>query len=171
MQIEEWDLLQDMLVDSARASFTPTGVECTHRGSVPIKTVTWAQMLSIIGLGGSLHGSLVVNISNELLIQTHPMKKTGAAELADWLAELTNLMLGRIKRRLLAHGIATELSTPLVISATAFRFERFAGVPVVHAFSVGDETFHVIFAAVAEKDISLKKDPEPTIEAGDIVTF
>ena len=89
MQIAEWDLLQDMLVDSAQASFAPTRVECTYRGAVPIKMVAWAQMLSIIGLGGSLHGSLVVNMSNELLIQTHPTKRTAAPELADWLAEPT----------------------------------------------------------------------------------
>lgn len=171
MRIEEWDILQGLLVEAAKSSMAAAGVDCTHSGNVPLKSVAWPEMFAIIGLGGSLHGSLVVSLSSGLLRRTHPAKATGVADLADWLAELTNLMLGSIKRRLLAHGISTELSTPLILSATTLRFERFAGVPIVHAFAVGDEFFHVVFAAVAEKDVFLKPEPGPTVEPGEMVTF
>ncbi len=172
MRIEEWNQLHAVVADATHAVLRSAGVAADRIGTVPIAEATWAKTLSIIGLGGKLRGSLVLSVPNAVLAQSHPTGGKDENELTDWLAELTNLILGRIKRELLAYGITTELSTPVLISATAFRFERFRGAPAVHGFAVGDERIYAIFEAVAEDGVALSATRDPALASpGDIITF
>jgi len=61
----------------------------------------------VIGFGGhDLRGSLMLGCSDELL-------RASSAE--DWLGELTNQLLGRVKNRLIQHDIALYASLPVVL--------------------------------------------------------
>jgi hypothetical protein len=67
----------------------------------------------VIGFSGEqLRGSLLLATSREPLGRTSP---TTDASLREWIAELSNQLLGRVKNKLYAHGVTLYLSTPVVL--------------------------------------------------------
>jgi Chemotaxis phosphatase CheX len=62
----------------------------------------------VIGFSGhDLRGSVMLGCTDEVL---------RAADVQDWLGELTNQLLGRIKNRLIQHDIAIYSSLPVVLA-------------------------------------------------------
>lgn len=89
--------------------------------SLPLRRVPTAELsdapellyCGVIGLSGDqLRGSLLLATSREPLGRTSP---TSDASFREWIAELSNQLLGRIKNRLLARGVSLHLSTPVVL--------------------------------------------------------
>ena len=172
MRIEDWDDLHAMVVEAGHELLANVGLPATYAGRLARGDVRWAETVSIIGLAGNLRGSLVLSIPSTLVRRSHPTGGTDADELADWLAELANLMLGGIKVRLLSRDVTIELSTPLTISATTFRVERFVGTPVVHAFQCDGETICFVFEAVSHERAILSADRAPAaVKSGEMLTF
>lgn len=171
MRIEEWNQVHDMVVIAGEGLLASIGLPTQYLGTVPHRGARWADTLSIIGLGGKLRGSLVLSIPPSLVRRSHPTGGTEPDELGDWLAELANLLLGRLKGQLGRCGITIELSTPLTISATAFRFERFSGTPVVHEFYLDGETLLIVFEAIGDPDLRLLPPRGGGVEAGEMITF
>jgi hypothetical protein len=150
-----------MVVDAGSELFASIGLTSSYVGTIPQSDVPWAETLSIIGLAGNLRGSLVLSVPTGLVRRSHPTGGVHPDDLADWLAELANLMLGGI-----------TLSTPLTISATTFRVERFVGTPVVHAFQFEGETICVVFEAVSPERAVLAADRIPAaVKSGEMITF
>jgi CheY-specific phosphatase CheX len=168
----EWKQLHDIVVVSASALFRSYDIPASYMGTVPYCPAAWADQVAIVELGGGkLRGSLVLCIPTSLLIKSHPMGGTEQADLVDWLGELSNLLLGRVKNRLLAHGITVELSSPVTISTSDARFE-FSAPPVVYEFWTGDVPMHVMFEAIAEHGARLDVGPGlGVLDPGGVVTF
>jgi CheY-specific phosphatase CheX len=73
------------------------------------------DITAIIGFAGPrMAGSLAFCTSHECLKNLARLGNTEMGE--DWLGELSNQLLGRVKRRLAPHGAVFALSTPVVIS-------------------------------------------------------
>jgi hypothetical protein len=168
----EWYQLHDILVVSASALFRSSGIPASYAGTVPYRQAPWAEHVAIIGLGGvQLRGSLVLSIPSSLLRKSHPVGSTELEDLLDWLGELSNLLLGRVKNRLLAYDVTVELSSPVTISASDLRFE-FSAPPVVYQFCAGDVLMHVVFEAIAEHGARLEAASSAGIlDPGGILTF
>jgi CheY-specific phosphatase CheX len=67
----------------------------------------------VVGFSGDqMRGTLLLATSKEPLGRTSP---TTDASLREWIAELSNQLLGRIKNKLLARGVTLHLSTPIVL--------------------------------------------------------
>jgi hypothetical protein len=67
----------------------------------------------VVGFGGEqMKGSLLLATSREPLGRTSP---TTDASLREWIAELSNQLLGRIKNKLLSRGVTFHLLTPVVL--------------------------------------------------------
>jgi hypothetical protein len=67
---------------------------------------------AIIGYSGAaLKGTVMLAVSREGLSATRPV----GDDDRDWLAELSNQLLGRVKNQLFRHGVQISMSTPLVI--------------------------------------------------------
>ena len=67
----------------------------------------------VVGYSGEqMRGTLLLATSREPLGRTSP---TTDASLREWIAELSNQLLGRIKNKLLARGVTLHLSTPIVL--------------------------------------------------------
>lgn len=67
----------------------------------------------VIGFSGDqMRGSMLLATSKEPLGRTSPAND---ASLREWLAELANQLLGRIKNRMFTHGVHLHLSTPIVL--------------------------------------------------------
>lgn len=174
MRHEDWTQLNDAVIRSTTEVLTSNGIAVEYESGGVSADVPWADTLAIIGLGGQkLRGSVVLGIPESLLRISHPAAGSEPEELADWLAELANLLLGRLKAQLLARGVSIELGTPVTISGTALRFHRFKGLPMVHGFRVGHERIHVVFEAIGEEatQLSASSDADVALEAGEVVLF
>jgi Chemotaxis phosphatase CheX len=67
----------------------------------------------VVGFSGEqMRGTLLLATSREPLGRTSP---TTDASLREWIAELSNQLLGRIKNKLFAYGVTLHLSTPIVL--------------------------------------------------------
>jgi hypothetical protein len=67
----------------------------------------------VVGFSGDqMRGTLLLATSREPLGRTSP---TSDASLREWIAELSNQLLGRIKNKLLLRGVTLHLSTPIVL--------------------------------------------------------
>jgi hypothetical protein len=67
----------------------------------------------VVGYSGEqMRGTLLLATSREPLGRTSP---TTEGSLREWIAELSNQLLGRIKNKLLTRGVTLHLSTPIVL--------------------------------------------------------
>jgi hypothetical protein len=88
--------------------------------SLPLKRVKEGELLDaellfcgVVGFTGEqVRGTLLLATSREPLGRTTP---AGESSLREWIAELSNQLLGRIKNKLLVHGATLHLSTPVVL--------------------------------------------------------
>jgi len=67
----------------------------------------------IVGFtGDQMRGAVLLATSAEPLGRTLPSTD---ASLREWIAELSNQLLGRIKNKLICHGVTLHMSTPTVL--------------------------------------------------------
>jgi len=95
--------------------------------------------------------------------------------LQDWGGELANQLLGRLKSRLLAHGVTILLGTPTTVSGLDLRVRSLPGE--LHFapswLRAGADWLVVRLDAVATGEVTLSNSPEPAAAAkeGDILLF
>lgn len=103
----------DSIVTTATVElFSSAGVE------IAAATVTPAlDRVAVIGFGGGgLRGSLGLGVSSALLEKVVvPGREVGARLHDDWLSEMSNQLLGRVKNRLLRHGVTIAIALPMVL--------------------------------------------------------
>ena len=76
----------------------------------------------IIGFTGEkIRGTIILATVAEVLQATRPTAAETDSEQADWAGELANQLLGRIKNKLLAHGLVIQLSTPTSVTGESLR--------------------------------------------------
>ena len=90
--------------------------------SLPLRRVTTGQVddedaellyCGVVGFSGEqMRGSLLLATSREPLGRTSP---TNDASFREWIAELANQLLGRVKNKLIPRGVTLHLSTPIVL--------------------------------------------------------
>jgi chemotaxis protein CheX len=74
---------------------------------------------SVIGFTGDLiRGTLVLATTSEPLGRTTPVQ---GGSLSEWVAELSNQLLGRVKRQLHDRGVMLLMSTPIVLRGKHLR--------------------------------------------------
>jgi hypothetical protein len=67
----------------------------------------------VVGFTGEqMRGSVLLATSREPLGRTSP---TSDASYREWIAELANQLLGRVKNKLIPRGVTLHLSTPIVL--------------------------------------------------------
>ncbi len=113
LSISVENAMEDIARDCAQSLFRDYGV--------PVQVVAASSLAQgadafalcgIIGFSGKyIRGSLIVAASRELLESS--LNPRGS--LRDWIAELSNQMLGRIKNRLIPRGQMIHQSTPAVM--------------------------------------------------------
>jgi len=103
--------LDDLVFDCSQELFSAYGLhaEPCAKEAYPSITERFA-FCGVMGFGGEqLRGSLVLAATREPLDQTNPH---GQKSQRDWICELSNQLMGRIKNRLLARGVDVLLATP-----------------------------------------------------------
>lgn len=90
----------------------------------------------------------------------------------DWVGEMTNQLLGRVKNRLLGHGLDFCLSTPMVISGCALDIPPGRGVRVTTGFASERGRMRVIFEYVSTPDLAfVLESTEVAAEEGAALFF
>jgi CheY-specific phosphatase CheX len=83
-----------------------------------VETVSWATdtellFCVVVGFtGDQIRGSILLATTREPLGRTAPVNDTSFRE---WIAELANQLLGRIKNKLVRRGVVLHVSTPVVL--------------------------------------------------------
>jgi hypothetical protein len=86
----------------------------------------------------------------------------------DWIAELSNQLLGRMKMRLLGCGVSVKLTTPLALSGVRLKpLPRLAGAPLAFASELGSV---VVWLEVETAPSFVLPDERPlSVAPGDLV--
>ncbi|MFZ5893045.1 MAG: chemotaxis protein CheX [Myxococcota bacterium] len=115
----------------------------------------------------SLRGSLTMTADRAFVVQSRPAELRDAApneiEISDWMGELGNQLLGRLKNRLIGYGVVIDLGTPAVLYGVEIQrhlgrrpvaCERFlragGGKLVIHLDADVAEGFQIVEANGAE---------------------
>lgn len=146
-------LWRDYAVELAPASYNPD-----EAGEEPM-------LFGAIGfVGENLRATCLLGAHQRLL------EASGRAENQprDWIAELSNQLMGRIKMRLLGCGVTVKLTTPLALSGIKLRpLPRLAQSPLAYASRFGPV---VVWLELESEPGFLLPDERPlSVTPGDLV--
>lgn len=106
------DLCRALLTVSAHELFAAYNVPSADAEPVPADATGLCGVLGFTG--GTLSGSVVITATDAALVASNPL---GDGPSRDWIAELTNQVVGRFKNALLRRGVDVGMSVPVVLRA------------------------------------------------------
>lgn len=105
-------LLDGLLADAGRALFEAYGLEASVHRPQQLDGLK-LEIAAVIGfIGPDLRGALMLAMSNDAL---EASRQTHGDSPRDWIAELSNQLLGRVKNLLVPFDVDVSISTPLVL--------------------------------------------------------
>jgi CheY-specific phosphatase CheX len=116
------DILEGLVVECCEALFAHYGVDLTFAPDTS-RAEVWDEDLALAGIIGftadELRGSLVLAMGRAPLEAVD----AEAARHRDWIQELSNQLLGRVKNRLLGYGVDLKMTTPLSMRGVRLTLE------------------------------------------------
>jgi CheY-specific phosphatase CheX len=169
-------LLDTALEDTTLALFESIGVRL-WRAAANAKSSD--DIAASIGFAGEeLRGALVLTSSRRLVQYVLPQEvrdRDADEQLADWMGELSNQLLGRVKNRLLRYGVSLAMGTPTVMFGSGIaRKDTHKGLRRRFAFRHADETLVLCFDALPVPGLNLAApvaSPALGILEGDVALF
>jgi hypothetical protein len=102
--------IDDLVYDCAQELFSAYGLDVTPRSRDDFPSPEDLALCGVMGFGGKqMRGALVLASTREPLEITNP---GGLTSQRDWICELANQLMGRVKNRLVALDVEIWLSTP-----------------------------------------------------------
>ena len=134
--------LENILTQGGKDFFSNNGITAFNPSAEKIGENEF-QWTGIIGLAGDLiTGSLAITCKEDLLMKTHPNiamgMPVGQEDLTDWLGEIANQMLGRIKNLVLEYGVSFSLSAPTVVKGQSINVQEQGKKAVTRQFFSAD---------------------------------
>lgn len=106
--------LDDLVFDCSRELFAAYELEVEPRDREQFPATENLALCGVMGFGGKqMRGALVLATTKEPLERTNPGR---ADSQRDWVCELANQLMGRVKNRLLGAGVEIHLATPAGLS-------------------------------------------------------
>lgn len=106
--------IDDLVFDCCRELFSAYQLDVHPRDRNDFPATEQFAVCGVMGFGGKLlRGALVLAATREPLECTNPV---GAGSQRDWVCELANQLMGRVKNRLLSLGVEILLATPAGLS-------------------------------------------------------
>jgi CheY-specific phosphatase CheX len=158
------------------ASGAPAFMQAANSGAVIVA--------SVVGFGGpDFRGTALIATSFELTARARPpavsrraLSPNSAADwivVRDWIGELGNQLVGRIKNKIMRYGISFEIAPPASFSGSTLTF----AVPrspnaTSFAFEAGDQSVWMCLDALfdASRQVSPASE-ETTVAEGKVVVF
>jgi hypothetical protein len=106
--------IDDLVFDCCRDLFAAYELDVSPRDRSDFPATEELAVCGVMGFGGkSMRGALVLATTREPLEHTNP---NGFGSQRDWVCELANQLMGRVKNRLVALGVEIHLATPAGLS-------------------------------------------------------
>ena len=106
--------IDDLVFDCCQELFSAYALDVQPRSRDDFPNADALAVCGVMGFGGKqIRGALVMAATREPLERTNP---GGLTSQRDWVCELANQLMGRIKNRLLALGVEILLATPAGLS-------------------------------------------------------
>lgn len=105
-------LVAEVGAEATESLFDAYGVQVVRRKerAIPDDAVL---MCGVIGFTGpTLRGTLILAANDLPLEASNPVP---GSPLRDWISELTNQLVGRVKNRMRAYGVEIYITTPVVL--------------------------------------------------------
>ena len=183
MQIEtafwsEFGELQSYLRQGMVELFADYGVvvERAQKGGEP--GTDGASFAAIIGYAGQrLRGALVLLVPRDVALALLPLMGAPVDESSayDMLGEFANMLLGRVKNRLLTRGVVLLSATPTTAIGGALRLPSpVNGTATWHEFRAPFGPLHVRFDATFDEGFALEPVSEqttPPLAEGEMMMF
>jgi hypothetical protein len=96
---------------------------CGTAGSPPL---TYFGIIGFLATG--LQGSLVLGSSDEPLTRSNPVR---TVHIREWIGELSNQLVGRLKNQLLLYALELRVDTPITLRDTHMSDTRTRGLPAI----------------------------------------
>ncbi|MES2643715.1 MAG: chemotaxis protein CheX [Myxococcota bacterium] len=175
-------VLDAALCEATIATFAHYDVVLTPVGPSPALRVASHYAVGVIGFSGEgLRGTLVIATCTALVMArcptggARPMRPEESAR--DWIAEVSNLALGRVKIALSRRGVVMGLSTPVAFTGQHIRLGAVQGSRTRAWDFVGAEgSVRAWLEVDFDEDIVLGPelsldDEDRGLDAGDLVLF
>lgn len=121
------DDLREILLETTGELFAAYGVMAEVAGEAAIDDHTVCGILGFTG--DAICGAIVIAASREAVAACTPVE---GGPVTQWLAELTNQVVGRFKNALVRRGADIWMSLPVVLSATRLTPAPWGGVVPIH---------------------------------------
>jgi CheY-specific phosphatase CheX len=157
--------------------FASYGMACVEGESSGPEAET--QLASMIGFSGrNIRGGLAFAADPDLIADLLPVARSAPEfelQVRDWLAEMTNQLLGRLKNKVATAAFDFKVGTPACFSGTSVRVRAVAGEPrrVGLTFRAGNSTVRVHLDVATSGGLSLAAPAgnPPSIPEGDVLLF
>lgn len=107
------EVIDQIVGDSCIELFSDYSLQLRAREAATVEPAVPLLYCGVVGFSGEeMRGTLLLGTSREPLGRTSPANDSS---LREWIAELSNQLLGRIKNKLLTRGVNLHLSTPIVL--------------------------------------------------------
>jgi hypothetical protein len=156
-------ILDSIIRESTLSLFSVYGIELFQTANLPAgHDHTFATSVGFTN--PILPGILAMTMDRELVVQSRPAELQAKApsekELDDWVGELCNQLLGRIKNQLLHYEIVLKVSIPSTVRGQWLR-RALIGASISRKMSYikGSSSVCVYFDAKTPKSLDLKPLP------------
>jgi hypothetical protein len=106
--------IDDLVFDCCRELFSAYELDVHPRSRSEFPSPEELALCGVMGFGGKeMRGALVLAATREPLERTNP---GGLTSQRDWICELANQLMGRVKNRLLSYQVEIHLATPAGLS-------------------------------------------------------
>ncbi len=110
---------------------------------------------ALLGFAGpQVAGTVSLFLDWAALQRSHPKPGAEPPELLDWLRELSNLLVGKVKVTLSRRGVPINIGLPTSIVGEALGFDTSSATLKSHAFDLGGSEGVVIFDAILDPAIA-----------------
>jgi CheY-specific phosphatase CheX len=164
MDAESWRITHELLASCCQSLFENLGVKMAIVADLQAAPARKGERLAtFVGYSGAqLRGSIAMDVPTTLIARLHPStasaEKLGNDDLCDWLGELANQLLGRLKNGLARHGVTLQMSTPSTVwgEMVHARRTRAQGSTELE-FATGEDLVIVYFDGLALLPLDITK--------------
>lgn len=119
-----------------------------------------------------VRGVLAIAVDEQLARNMNPVAQAGDdGSHQDWIGELSNQLLGRLKNKLLSRGVELALSTPMIVRGTDLQLGAASSGATKVTFEDGDLSAEVWWDAEVDEGLVLTEGEDEAHAEGDMLLF
>jgi CheY-specific phosphatase CheX len=165
------EFLSNAVLSAASAVFEDNGITLDGSRAVSASDATRSYPAAIIGFAGpKVAGTLSLVVPWEILEKSHPGSSAVREDLLDWLRELSNLLLGKLKTTFCRHGLAINMGLPTSAVGQTIAFDTSRKSFMAYVLSLGESEAILLFDAEVDGGVEWTSEPEPP-QTSDMLFF